>query len=66
MPEERALRIAGIVGIVACVALNDAGVVAGALCLVPLWCDSAISATKRKPLEQQMLFQGQPSEGIVY
>jgi hypothetical protein len=66
MPEERALRIAGIVGIVACVALNDAGVVAGALCLVPLWCDSAISATKRKPLEQQMLFQGQPSEDIVY
>ena len=57
-PEERALRIAGLVGVASCVALNDAGVVAGALCLVPLWCDSAIAVTKRKPLEQQMLFQG--------
>jgi hypothetical protein len=57
-PEERALRIAGVVGVASCVALNDAGVVAGALCLVLLWCDSAIAVTKRKPLEQHLLFQG--------
>ena len=51
-PEDRALRLAGLVGVAACVALNDAGVVAGALCLVPLWCDSAAAATK-KPLESR-------------
>jgi len=50
-PEERALRLAGLVGIAACVVLNDAGVVAGALCLVPLWCDSVAGVTTKKPLE---------------
>lgn len=65
-PENRALHIAGMVGIAACVALNDAGVVAGALCLVPLWCDSVIGITQRKPLEQQMAFQGHPPSGMSY
>ncbi len=54
-PEERALRVAGMVSIIACVALNDAGVVAGALCLVPLWCDSAVSLTKTMPPLQRSL-----------
>ena len=61
--EERALRTAGMVGIAACLALNDAGVVAGALCLVPLWCDSVAGATQRKPLDQQALLQGRSSGG---
>jgi len=56
--EERALHVAGLVGLAACVALNDAGVVAGALCLIPLWCDSAVSVTKRKPPAQRLLYQG--------
>ena len=46
--EERSLRVAGVVGIAACVALNDAGVVAGVLCLVPIWCDSAFDGIKEK------------------
>lgn len=65
-PEERALRGAGMAGIAACVALNDAGVVAGALCLIPLWCDSVVGFTKRRPPEQCLLFQGLPSEENDY
>jgi len=65
-PEERALQIAGIAGIVACVALNDAGVVAGALCLIPLWCDSVAGLTIKMPLEKHLLFQRQPSENADY
>ena len=47
--EEQALWTGGVVAVGACVLFNDAGVVAGALCVVPLWCDAAL-ATK-KPLE---------------
>ncbi len=35
---DRALRAAGLTAVGACVALNDAGVVAGALCVLPVWC----------------------------
>ncbi len=34
---DKALREAGIVAVLACLLLNDAGVVAGALCVVVLW-----------------------------
>jgi len=69
-PEARALRVAGLVGIAACVALNDAGVIAGVLCLVSLWCDSIANIlstdSKKKPLEPHSRFQGPPSEGALY
>ena len=64
--EEQALRRAGLVAIAACIAFNDAGVVAGALCLIPLWCDSAAGVSKRKPLEQIKLFQGRLSSSAGY
>lgn len=47
----RALKVAGGTAIAACLALNDAGVVAGALCLVPLWCARAATETE-KPLQR--------------
>jgi hypothetical protein len=47
----RALRVGGGTAIAASLALNDAGVVAGALCLVPLWCCEAARANE-KPLQQ--------------
>ena len=50
--EQRPLQTAGLVAVGACLALNDAGVVAAALCLVPLWCDAAIRHLKEKPLEK--------------
>lgn len=56
--EGRALWVAGVVGVAACVALNDAGVVAGALCLVPLWCDSVTHRTSKKPLRPRVWSQG--------
>jgi len=65
-PEGRALRVAGVVGIASCVALNDAGVVAGALCLVPLWCDGVAHVAKRKPLQSHSRLQGPLSEDGDY
>ena len=56
--QERAMRVAGMVGITACVALNDAGVVAGALCLVPLWCNAV--GAKRKPPRPHERSRGHP------
>ena len=56
--EGRALRVAGSVGIASCVAFNDAGVIAGALCLVPLWCDGAAGLTKEKPPRPLLRSQG--------
>lgn len=47
--EEKALCIAGSVAVAACVSLNDAGIVAGALCLTPLWCDSVALGRKESP-----------------
>ena len=35
---DRALLGAGLTAVAACVVLNDAGVVAGALCALPVWC----------------------------
>lgn len=64
--EERALRTGGIVAVAGCILFNDAGIVAGALCLVPIWCDAAIGLTNKKPLEPRTRFQGQPSSGNVY
>ncbi len=64
--EERALRTGGIVAVVGCILFNDAGIVAGALCLVPIWCDATITMTSKKPLEPRTWFQGQPSSGSVY
>ena len=64
-PEDGALRVGGMVGIAACVMLNDAGVVAGALCLLPIWCDSVVGTAKRKPPEQQRLFRGSSSGTVI-
>ena len=50
---DRAVRHAGIAAVAACVLLNDAGVVAGALCLVPLWCDSVAAQQTKRPLQRQ-------------
>ena len=50
--EQRSLQTAGLVAIIACLALNDAGVVAAALCLVPLWSDTAANLLKEKPLKK--------------
>lgn len=49
--EERALRVSGLVAVVSCLLLNDAGVVAAALCIVVLWCGEACRAAKKKPPE---------------
>jgi len=57
-PESRALRVAGAVGIASCLAFNDAGVVAGALCLVPLWCDGVAGMTEKKPPRPHSRSQG--------
>jgi len=43
---------AGFVAIAMCFLFNDAGVVAAALCLVPLWCDAAGRQTQKKPWEK--------------
>lgn len=45
-----ALSTAGLVAILSCLAFNDAGVVAAALCLVPLWADAALWVHSKKPL----------------
>lgn len=55
---EEALRLAGLVGIAASITLNDAGIIAGALCLIPLWCDSLAGLTKTNPLQQTRPLQG--------
>lgn len=49
---QRALKIGGATAILACLALNDAGIVAGALCLVPLWCAGAVGVETEKPLQR--------------
>ncbi len=47
---DRALLGAGLTAVAACVALNDAGIVAGALCVLPLWCGSTLGrADTEKP-----------------
>lgn len=48
---DRALFGAGLTAVAACVALNDAGVVAGALCVLPLWCGLTVRAadTEKPP-----------------
>lgn len=46
-----ALRVAGLVAVASCLALNDAGVVAAAWCLVPLWSNAAADFAVKKPLE---------------
>lgn len=48
--EDSALKLGGMVAIAACLALNDAGVVASALCLIPIWCDSMTAIERKKPL----------------
>lgn len=48
--ETAALRTAGLAAVFACLALNDAGVVAAALCLLPLWADAAMRLGSGKPL----------------
>ncbi len=51
---DRALLGAGLTAVAACVALNDAGVVAGALCVLPLWCGFVLSAADaEKPSVRQ-------------
>ena len=50
--EERALQNSGVAAIAACVLLNDAGVVAGALCLIPLWCDTMAHLEIKRPLQR--------------
>ena len=45
---ERAVSGAGLTAVAACVALNDAGVVAGALCVLPLWCGLMLQAADKK------------------
>ncbi len=45
-PAGSPLFIAGVTAILACLLLNDAGVVAASLCLVPLWCAAAIQKNK--------------------
>ena len=47
--EQRALDAAGLVAVAACLFLNDAGVVAAALCVVVLWSASAGEMEKEKP-----------------
>jgi hypothetical protein len=49
--EDLALKYAGFAAIAACVLLNDAGVVAGAFCLIPLWCDSLVYRQIKRPLQ---------------
>ena len=51
MAEEKALRVAGSVAIGASLLLNDAGVIATALCVVILWCEAVSFKTEKKPLE---------------
>lgn len=47
---DRALLGAGLTAVAACVALNDAGVVAGALCVLPVWCGLTLTlADREKP-----------------
>ena len=48
-PKNVRCALRGWSAIAACVAFNDAGVVAGALCLVPLWCDSALGRQRKSP-----------------
>lgn len=45
---DRVLRAAGLTAVGACVALNDAGVVAGALCVLPVWCGLVTGLADRK------------------
>ncbi len=45
---DRALLGAGLTAVAACVALNDAGVVAGALCMLPLWCGLTLTGAHKK------------------
>ncbi len=40
---------AGFVAVATCFLFNDAGVVAAALCLVPLWCDAAGRQAEKSP-----------------
>ena len=44
---DRGLRAAGLTAVAACVALNDAGIVAGALCVLPVWCGLVVSGEDR-------------------
>ena len=53
--EEQALRVSGIVAVATCLLLNDAGVVAAALCIVVLWSAAAVGTAKKKPLEASLL-----------
>ena len=46
------LKTSGLVAVVACLLLNDAGVVAAALCLVPLWCEAVLQAKTKQPQER--------------
>lgn len=57
-PETRALRTGGAVAIAGCILFNDAGIVAGALCLVPIWCNALLTSTNNKPLDSQRRVQG--------
>lgn len=62
---DRAMRGAGLTAVAACVALNDAGVVAGALCVLPLWCALVVSRADRKTPPVRQSGQGAQS-GLLY
>ena len=50
---------AGYVAVAACFLFNDAGVVAAALCLVPLWCDAAVQR------QEKALGEDRSSQGLI-